>query len=553
MMRRNRSCAREKGTSLFLGTASLVFIIPLLGLFIDAGILYAVKSRLQASVDGASLAAARALSLGASTASQAATAKQNAVNWFYANFPPGTWTTSNTQMTTSSVNVFDDPNNANLRNVTVTASTQVPTYFMKFFNVGATTLTATGNASRRDVVAMLVLDRSGSMCSINGATPSPPCSTSTANSPCAAMIKAAKTFTGQFAAGRDRIGLISFSDGSYLHSSPSTNFQTTLGYTNSLGSGSGQIDAIVCNGGTGTAGAMSLAYNELYKTNLPGALNLVMLETDGLPNTLAYNFWDGSSMGLKNTSGCQDANGRTMGGSPAGWTTLASLKPWTPGYNMNNGGTGYMANIPAGPIGSFYAADPAQGPPYFHFVLFVPWQTGASANNNSIAVSNAPGCIFNGSTTTNYGDFAWLPSSDIYGNQVAPANEYKSLSLTGGHVALTGTIGTDWPNTHAAALNGTDNSAYRIRTNANYPAYVFAVGLGGNSGNPPDAILLQRMANDPNGDLYNSPATYQPCASEAGCVTYSNQPQGTFIYSPNASQLGQAFLSISSQILRLSR
>ena len=88
---------KQKGTSLFLGTASLVFIIPLIGLFIDVGILYAVKSRLQASVDGAALAAARALNLGSTTAAQATTAKQNAVNWFYANFPPGTWTTSGTQ------------------------------------------------------------------------------------------------------------------------------------------------------------------------------------------------------------------------------------------------------------------------------------------------------------------------------------------------------------------------------------------------------------------------------------------------------------------------
>jgi len=64
---------------------------------------------------------------------------------------------------------------------------------------------------------------------------------------------------------------------------------------------------------------------------------------------------------------------------------------------------------------------------------------------------------------------------------------------------------------------------------------------------------LQRMANDPNGDNFNSPAAYTPCAQETGCVTYSNQPQGTFIYSPNSTQLGQAFLAISSQILRLSR
>ena len=117
----------EKGVTLILGVASLVFIIPLLGLSIDTAVLYAVKGRLQSSVDGASLAAARALNLGQTTAAQATSAKQNAVNWFYANFPAGAWNTSGTQMDQSSVNVFDDPNNPHVRTVTVTASTVVPT------------------------------------------------------------------------------------------------------------------------------------------------------------------------------------------------------------------------------------------------------------------------------------------------------------------------------------------------------------------------------------------------------------------------------------------
>ena len=541
---------REKGTSLLLASASLVFIIPLIGLFLDVGIIYAVKSRLQASVDGAALAAARALNLGATTASQTSTAQQNAVNWFYANFPAGNWGTTNTQMSTANVNVFDDPNNAHVRNVTVSATTSVPTWFMKFFNIASTTLTTSGNASRRDVVAMIVLDRSGSMCSVNGAAATPPCNSTNANMPCAAMITAAKTFTGQFAAGRDRIGMISFSDGSFLHSSPSTSFQTTLGYSNTSGSGAGAIDTIDCNGGTGTAEAVSLAYNELYKQNLPGALNFIMLETDGLPNTLAYNWWDGAAAGISAGSSCQDATGKTKAGG--GWTTLASMRQWTPGYNMNNGGTGFMANIPAGAIGSFYTADPAQGT--FFINLFNPWQTAASGSNNSIAVTGAaPGCQFSSGTTTTYSDYAWLPGSDVYGNSVNPANAYKTITMNSGHIPLTGTIATDWTNAHGGALNATDNAAYRVRTNATLPAYMFVIGLGGNSGNPPDPILLQRMANDPNPDRFNSPVAYQPCASETGCVTYANQPQGTFIYSPNSTQLGQAFLSISSQILRLSR
>jgi hypothetical protein len=60
------------------------------------------------------------------------------------------------------------------------------------------------------------------------------------------------------------------------------------------------------------------------------------------------------------------------------------------------------------------------------------------------------------------------------------------------------------------------------------------------------------MANDPNGDQFNNPPTYSACSTEPTCINYPNQPQGTFYYSPSAATLGQAFLQMASQILRLS-
>jgi len=561
-MRIRRDRRREKGISLVLGVAGLVWlVIPMLGLFIDLGILYSAKARLQAAVDGAALAAARALNLGQSTSAQATAAQQNAVNWFYANFPSGNWNTNGTVMNTGTVVVVNSPSNANLRQVTVTASTNVPAWFMRFLGFTNTALTVTGQASRKDVVAMLVLDRSGSMCSINGGTPAPPCGAND-GTPCAAMISAAKNFTGAFAEGRDQIGMLTFSDGYYLNTKPVTNFQSVLGYSNTSGSSNGAIDNITCAGGTGTAAAMSMAYNELYKIAEPGAMNIIMLETDGLPNTLVYNFYatpgTTSTLALNTGSGCQDSAGKTWTNN--GWRSSGSARGWLPangsvaaGIAMNSGGTGFMSNIPNSTIGAFYTADPSQGPPYYNIVLFDPRQTSDNnGSSNSISTSNSNGCKFSSGTVSDYSDFNWLPSQDVFGNQVAPANEYQSLTLSGGINNLTGTIGTDWPNTHAAALNATDNSAYNVRNNATLPAFVFAIGLGGNHGNPPDPILLQRMANDPNGDAFNTTQAFYACSTEPTCITYASQPQGQFIYAPTTAQLGQAFLAISSQILRLS-
>lgn len=518
-----RRFAKQGGVSLVVGSAALVFIIPAVGLAIDVGYIYAVKAKLQAAVDGAALAAARGLSLGLTTAAQETSAKQNAVNWFYANLPLNEWATKSTQMDTTDthVRVFDDPSNPQVRNVTITASTSAPTWFMRWFGMDATLVSASGNASRRDVVAMMVLDRSGSM-----------------GSACGSLISAAKEFTGQFAAGRDQIGLITFSDGIAPVIAPSTSFQTVLGYSNALGSATGALDTIKCNGRTGTPEAISMAYNELYKKALPGALNLMVVETDGLPNTMVFNWWDGTSYGISPTSTCTDANGKTR--LLGGWSGAGIGRQWFGGQSLNTGGTGYMANIPAGTIGAFNAADP---PGNSFSVLYNPIQAGHAAANNSVSIAGtAPGCKFVGGASGNISDFDWLPSTDVYGNSVAPGTAYKSLSLTGGHVPLTGNASA-WTDAHNAVLNATDDAAYRARTNATLPVYVFTVGFT----NSVDDVLLQRMAND---------ASWLPtpvCTSSGSCVSYSTQPQGKYVFAANTQELMQAFISLSSAVLRLSQ
>ena len=550
MARTVRRRRGERGISLVIGTASLLVIIPMVGLAIDAGYLYACKSRLQSAVDGAALAAARALNLGQTTAAQAANARQNAVNWFYSDFPPGNWATSNTQMDSASVQVFDSPANPNLRNVTVTATTTVPTYFMRWLNFNSTVITSTGNASRRDAVIMLVLDRSGSMAT-GGA--------------CDAMKNAAKLFVGQFAVGRDRIGLLSFSDGSYLHTKPRTDFQTTLGYSNSFGSGNGMIDTIDCQGGTGSAQAIAEAYNELYKMNLPGALNLILFESDGLPNTLTLNWWDGAepsgtnpnptgTFGFSNINGCQDSTGQSKSGG--GWDTnqYSDHRDWVPTHPMNSDGVGFIPDIPAGTIGALYSSDPGAG--RYFYALFNPYHPNGNYGGHYIDSNwNTPNCRFNSGYHQDVSDFLWMPLTDVFGNQLNPTNAYQPVQVSGGHVRFdTGWSTTQrWNNYHAGALNATDNAAYRARTNPNLPVYMFVIGLGGQGTDPPDYTLMQRIANDPRGDSFNTPPLYGTCASNPDCVNYTDQPQGNFVFSTNQSQLNQAFLQLSSQILRLSQ
>jgi Flp pilus assembly protein TadG len=562
----------EKGATLLLTGISLVFIVPLIGLGIDVGFLYNTKSKLQSAVDGAALAAARSLNTGVTTDAQASTAKGNAVNWFYANFPVNYFGTQNTVMTTANVSVFDDPNNAHVRNVTVNATTQVTTFFMKWLNVNYVTVGANGSASRRDVVAMLVLDRSFSIQMANE---------------CGTMKSAAKAFTGQFAAGRDSIGLVSFGGEVLMEQAPTTSFQTVLGYTNDQGSGAGLIDSMNCQGNTNTASAISVAYNELWKKNLPGALNVLVMETDGLPNTLTLNFWDSvnSVAGLSNTSACTDKNGQTkLAGGFATAATFSTLQ-WTPQIPLGTTSylSGHPTTTPAGIVGAVGTADPGDGAgnifiwmqqPYYGSMMPAPGGNTAAYFQSTWATTasgHAPGCGFADSSagpssgglnnyTATAADFAWFPLTDVFGNQLNPAtNPYQAVTLTGDnqHVANTG-----YTNFRSGAQNAADNAAYNARngytlaspnTGTSLQASIFVIGLGGSGGTPPDPILMQRMANDPNGDEFNSTPKFSPCAQEPTCVYYANQPQGLLVYSNSPAQWSQGFITISSQILRLSK
>ena len=522
----------QKGISLVVGTASMVLLIPSAGLAIDAALLYYTKARIQGAVDGAALAAARSLSLGATTQAQAATAKQDAVNWFYANFPSTLWETSNTQMDQTMVTVADDPNNPHLQNVTVTANTTVPTIFMRWFNMPSTVVAALGTASRRDVVAMMVIDRSGSMNSNNG---------------CSNMRSAAKLFTGQFAAGRDQIGMVEFGDTSWVDSSPTTNFQTVLGYDSGGSSANGLIDTISCGDNTGTAQALSLAYNELYKMALPGAFNFLMFFTDGIPNSVTLNFKNV----MLSTSNCQDSTGLAI---VSGGNMAANPRNWTGGWAFTSY---YNASIPAGPIGVIASDDPASHGSYG--VRNYKGTSQGSTGHGTISGGDAPGCAFPASEPSYVQDFQKLPPTDAWGNATVN-NSYNPLTTdANGNIVLTAIADNGTPLSgnnltfHLAARNAADSAAFQARSNATLSATIFGIGLGGTSVAPPGYDFMQRITNDPNGDLYNSPALYSACSAEPLCVTHTNQPQGVFIFSSDPTKLQQAFLEMASQILRLAK
>jgi len=315
-----------------------------------------------------------------------------------------------------------------------------------------------------------------------------------------------------------------------------------------------------------------MAYQVLEQVNLPGALNVVVLETDGMPNSLVLSFWDSNSSvaGLTNSSTCTDTASKTK--NSGGFNKTSVLPAWAGSLSLVSSpfSTYHGAGVPYGTltnymIGGVFSDDPGDGVNFYYLAnYFVSTRTYSGgkytyAPFSYLGSGSVPGCNWgSGKTSTNPPDFAWFPATDVYGNALKPSYGYQTVSTDASNHITLPSSGTNqpWSNYHKAVLNATENAAYRARTNTTIPITFVAVGLGGNGAIDP--VLLQRIANDPNGDMFNSPAAYDPCSSESDCRTWATgsdgtNPQGVFVYSPSASNLGPAFLRVSSQMLRLSQ
>jgi Flp pilus assembly protein TadG len=296
MIHRTGKSTRERGFVIYVWAIMMFFIIlPMIGLAIDCGILFFIKSKLQTAVDGAALGAARSLSRGQDIPSQEAAATDTAKRYYHANFPVGwmgvspvadptvTWPAA--PPATAIISVQGDVN--------------APTWFMHVLGWTSVHLTVVGQSTRRNVNVMLVLDRSGSLETDGNCTP---------------MAQASTFFVQSFSNNRDRMGMVTFGTDYNVDFAPSYTFQT--GLTNMLVS-------LNCTGWTNSAAAFSKGYQQLKGLGDLNALNVILFFTDGAPNTITFGTADGGTgplLPLKSGSSCKSTPGfsGTVGGNADG-------------------------------------------------------------------------------------------------------------------------------------------------------------------------------------------------------------------------------------------
>jgi hypothetical protein len=470
----------RKGSALVMFTVMLVLVVvPMVGLAIDGAVLYLIRARLNAATDAAALAGARSLSVGLDIASQTASAQATAQSYFTANFPVGVLRTYNVVF-----NAGIAQSALKTRTVSINVTVTAPLYFMRILGHSTSTVTAYSQASRRDVNMILVLDRSSSMASAGV---------------CGTMISSAQNFVSRFTNGRDTIGMVTFTGAARVDYAPTVNF---LSNTPSLLTVIGQLQ---CLGNTGSAEALWLAYQQIIALNQPGSLNLIVFFTDGLANgvTAAYP---------KKTA------------TDTRWNTSNTAQVSTPPSSCTGAGpyTGYIAQW-----ANWVTPGPTDG-------IFN--QTTTSITDAGETIISAPGCSFVSSSGNVRQDIAYMPSTDIYGNQTVGYTTVASDYYTSGPYINQLRVDTPSAIQHASA-NAADNAASRIRADTTYTPVIYSIGLGGTvSTGQVDPIFLNRVANTLQSTSYNS-----------------SEPIGYYVYAPTAAELSSAFETVVSQILRLSQ
>jgi Flp pilus assembly protein TadG len=513
----------ERGIIMLTFTLSFVFLVLVVGLAVDGGMLYLTKHKLQSAGDAAALAAARSLNVSLSVGQEDTDAQTAATNFFNANFPNGYLLSSGSTITT--LLQYGTGAAVNTLNITTTASTNAPTYFMRYLGYTNVPITVTGTASRKDVNLILVTDISQSM--NNGASPSA----------CATMLKDAGLFVQQFSNNRDTIGYVTFNDGTNLYA-PTTNFNPTI---------VNDINAQSCTGDTNTPAGLHVAYQQLVTLNNPTKLNVIVLFTDGQAEAIAAAF------PVKSSIDTRYGDGQGMG-------------------NLNT----LYANMPAsgcvGPITGTLAenSNDTYGPD-FTGITSGPWQylaTGAGQGWNAAPVIPV-GCVAHSSQGWSQmeafrRDVAYIPTSDIYGSStIGFRTDYNSANqtFTAGQDEFpagnpyAGRLRPDQPITmYNVSANAADNQGVTIRSDTTLNPMIITIGLGGNTGGvdsmPVDAELLIRLANQTGG---STPAGFNnyPVRSITNSIYSSSQAQGMYVYSPDASQLGIAFQQVASFVVEL--
>jgi hypothetical protein len=479
-------------------------LLPMVGLAIDFSIVYNVKARLQQACDAAAIGAGSEVQRSTNVLDPTQNASLNAtvLRFFNANFAPAPWHA--TQVTYNST-IGQDPT-TKIRTIYVTATYSVPMLFMRVIRINNTQVAAQAIANIRFVNLMIVVDRSGSVDRTGSGTQTNP---QIIEGDLSSFVGTASTSI--FVNGRDVVGLLSFGGNYYLDFAPTTNFQT-----NSPNINTAINNIFFDNNSTNTGEGLYQAWYQLTQLNQTGALNVILLITDGRPSAFTGTF------ALTAGSKC----------------TSKTAKNGFLDSNVNDGNPWQFPPPSNRPVNGILMVSPPCN-------MSAPFSAGCEAGT---VAPNSSGCTYNTTPSSVNSDVTAIPSTigpitNITGTNVPYQTTFSS---TTGYFSNPSPVVSSPTNVRYAAFNYADNVAKAIRTDTTYTPVIYCVGLNFNTATYPDeepldADFLARLANDQD---------YKSATAPNG-VFQAGQTPGRY-YDVTYSGLGAALSDITSQILRLS-
>ncbi|MGH9411856.1 MAG: vWA domain-containing protein [Vicinamibacterales bacterium] len=380
-----------------------------------------------------------------------------------------------------------------MNTVTVTASEQLPTTFMRLADFTDLTIGSSGQATRRMVDLSLILDISSSI-----------------GSQWPTVRDAVRTFINGFDPNNDRMALLTFGNGaSVLDAMPSSRgFNKTKLISD--------VPNTLPGGSTNMVEGLYRGWDELRSvpTGSQSSLRVIVLFTDGASNSVPGNYDaapglgrslrtydfpknfpdpDGQTWNNPQIDGLYDTSSATGAASPSYSLTVAN---WNNPCSVPGS---CLAAVPYLPVTSWHAHHRSAGIP-----TTFPLQTTALTVNGSAQSSVRGLRNFNGST----GRYP----AEVFNINNAARNLVEIIS-------------------NAAR---SDTGDYQIR--------IYTIGMGalvryelGTMPEKPEDIL-KRMANDATSPDFNA-----------------SQLAGKYYFAQTAADVGPAFQALQNEIIRLSK
>lgn len=274
---------RQRGAIAIMVAVSMLVLLAVVGLAIDAGLAYLVKARLNAAVDSAALAGARAVTTGNNQTEQIASARAAAADFFAANIP-NNYLLSSPKIVSTNVTF-----NGGQAIIDVTAEAPMPVSIMQVMNFTSLMPVAAAQTIRNDLDMALVVDTSGSLLGS------------------AATVRAsAKSFLNKFNVTQDRVALVHFASGAETDvaiNPTARGFNRTAMTT--------KISSYAFTGGTASVEGMWNARDQLNLVPLANrsTMRVIVFFSDGAPTAF------GSYLTFINSSDCKDILGRDIPGT----------------------------------------------------------------------------------------------------------------------------------------------------------------------------------------------------------------------------------------------